>query len=409
MNAAAIGRPPAERVVAIVGARMIDGRGGEPVEDAVVVVRGARIAAVGKRSAVTIPAQSEVVPAEGLTVLPGLVDAHFHVSATNPDIPNLFLRAGVTAARDPGQAWERYDAVFQRGKAVPRLFLTDRHFDQEPPAHPSNTTVVRTAEEARVAVERAAERGASAIKVYFRLPVELIRATCAAAHARGLPVVAHLEIVDADRAIEAGLDGIEHVSSLGTVLAESTKAEAFRAAVQANNQARMTGRFRLWADLDVDSTRVSKTIALLRERRVVLSPTLTYFYGTGPGGKQPTDEQRAAFSRMLAFVGKCHAAGVTVVAGSHTMMNVEPGGMSQQREIELLVEAGLTPLEAIRAATLASATYLRAEKRIGSLEPGKLADLLLVDGDPSRDIRALRKVRRVMLNGEWVDGAAAAR
>lgn len=398
---------PAERRVAIVGARLIDGRGGRAVDDAVVIVRGSRIEAVGARGQVDIPREAERIEAAGLTLLPGLVDAHFHASLNNPDIPNMFLRAGVTAARDPGQAWERYDAVFQRGKMLPRLFLTDRHLDQEPPAHPLNTTVVRTAEEAAAAVNRAADRGATAIKVYFRLPPELIRAACTAAHVRGLPVVAHLELVDADVAIEAGIDGIEHVSSVGTAIAEPAQAEAFRAAVKARNEARMLGRFKLWAELDLESPRVHRMIELMRDRRVVLSPTMTYFYGSGHGGRQPTEEQRRAFAQMLEFVRKCHAAGVTIVAGSHTMMNVEPGGMSQQREVEFLVEAGLSPLEAISAATLASAKYLRAEKRIGSIEPGKLADLFLVAGNPLQEIRALRNVQRVMLNGRWVENVSS--
>lgn len=397
-----IAQPPADRLIAIEGAKLIDGRSGPPIDDAVVLVRGSRIEATGSRTRVTIPSAAERIDAAGLTLLPGLVDAHFHASSTNPDIPSLFLRAGVTAARDPGQAWERYDLVFHRGKPVPRLFLTDRHLDQEPPAHPSNTTMVRTAEQAVAAVNRAADRGATAIKVYFRLPADLIRAACAAAHARGLPVVAHLELVDADVAIEAGIDGLEHVSSVGTVVAEPAKARAFRAAVDADNRARLAGRYQLWSDVDLESPRVQRIIDLMQRRGVVMSPTLTYFYGGTPNWKQPTEEQREAFRRMLGFVKKCHDAGVTLVVGSHTMLNVEPGGLSQQREMEFLVEAGVPAMDVIVMATLGGAKYLRAEKRLGSLEAGKLADLILIDGDPLKDIRAMRNIKRVMLNGAWI-------
>jgi hypothetical protein len=186
-------------------------------------------------------------------------------------------------------------------------------------------------------------------------------------------------------------------------VAEPHAAEAFRKAVDADNQARIAGRYALWAGLDLESPRVRSVITLIKRRGVVMSPTLTYFYGGGPGSRKPTDEHRRAFANMLGFVRKCHAAGVSVVAGSHTMLAVEPEGKAQQKEMELLVEAGLSPMEAMVAGTLESAKYLRAEKRIGSIEPGKLADIILIDGDPMKDIRAVRNIRRVMLNGVWVE------
>jgi imidazolonepropionase-like amidohydrolase len=210
-------------------------------------------------------------------------------------------------------------------------------------------------------------------------------------------------LVDATVAIDAGIDGLEHVSSVGTAVADPHAAEAFRAAVDADNKARIAGRYALWANLDLESLRVRNVIALMKRQGVVMSPTLTYFYGGGPGSRNPTDEHRRAFANMLGFVRKCHEAGVSVVAGSHTMLAVEPEGKAQQKEMELLVEAGLSPMEAIVAATLESAKYLRAEKRIGSIEPGKLADLILVEGDPLKDIRLVRNIRRVMLNGVWVE------
>ena len=109
-----------------------------------------------------------------------------------------------------------------------------------------------------------------------------------------------------------------------------------------------------------------------------------------------------AFRNMLAFVGRAHRAGARVVVGSHSSVPHAERGWAYQREMELLVEAGLTPIEAIVAATLENARFFRVEDRLGTIERGKLADLLLVEGDPSRDIRAMRRVRRVMLNGRWV-------
>ena len=292
----------------------------------------------------------------------------------------------------------------RKSDRAPRLFLTGPHFDQEPPAYPAKSIIIHNAVEARAAVDRFVDQGGTAIKVYYRLPAELIRATCEAAHVRGVPVTAHLELVDSRAAIDAGLDGIEHVSSVGTAIAEPAMVEAFRRAVAADNTARHVWRHKLWASVDLESQRVRDMIDLFARRRVVLSPTLTYFYGEGPGAKKdPIPEAIPAFRIMQGFVKKCHMAGVNVVVGSHTMLNVEPGGFAYQREMELLVEAGLSPAQVLVAATMEGAKFLRAQQRIGSIETGKVADLVLVDGDPLADIRAMRKIKRVMLNGRWVD------
>ncbi len=105
---------------------------------------------------------------------------------------------------------------------------------------------------------------------------------------------------------------------------------------------------------------------------------------------------------MLAFVGKMRKAGVRIVVGSHSAVPHAERGWAYQRELELLVEAGLTPMEAIVAGTYENARFFRNENRIGSVEKGKLADLLLIEGDPLKDIKAMRQIRRVMLNGVWI-------
>ena len=393
--------PPDDKVLAIVGARLIDGRGGPAIEDAAVVVRGTSIVAAGARRDVKVPAGAGVFDATGLTLTPGLVDAHLH-GMNQPPIAAVFLGNGVTSARDPGFPIEPYEQT-RRSERSPRLFLTGAHLDQEPPAYPKNCIIVHDAAEAQAAVHRFVDQGGTAIKVYFRLPADLIRATCEAADARGVPVTGHLELVDARTAIAAGIDGLEHVSSVGTAVAEPEMAEAFRRAVEARNEARHEWRLKLWASLDLESARVREMIELLARRRVVLSPTLTYFYAEGPGAKKtPFPEGPPAFRTMQGFVKKCHDAGVSIVVGSHTMLGVEPGGFAFQREMEFFVEAGLTPAEVIVAATLGGAKFLRADQRIGSIEPGKLADLVLVEGNPLDDIRAMRRIKRVMQNGRWL-------
>jgi imidazolonepropionase-like amidohydrolase len=110
---------------------------------------------------------------------------------------------------------------------------------------------------------------------------------------------------------------------------------------------------------------------------------------------------------MLGFTKLCHDAGGSVVVGSHFMLNFEPGGLAFQREMELLVEAGISPMDTLVAATREGAKFLRAEQRVGTIEPGKLADLVLIDGDPLADIRAMRKISRVMQNGCWIEKSPA--
>ncbi len=388
------------RTVAIVGATLIDGRGGSPVADSVVVVRGERIVAAGARASVRVPAGAEVFEARGLTLLPGLIDAHFHIDGDD-GLPALFLSHGVTSLRDPGQWIEAYDAARAAGPPVPRLFLTGPHLDSPPAAYPADSFVVRDAEEARLAVKRFAEQGASAFKVYFRLPVGLIHVVCEEAHRRGLPVTSHLEIVDAADAVRAGVDGVEHVTSFGTAMLPARDAEKYRQAVLADNAARREGRYEVWSKADLDGPRARAVISLLAERGTYLSPTLAIFERRA-GDKDTKDVHVRGFKQMLEFTGRARRAGVRVVVGSHSSVPHAERGWAYQRELELLVEAGMTPMQAIVAGTSENARFFRVEERLGSVEPGKLADLLLVEGDPLKDIRVMRNVRRVMLGGAWV-------
>ena len=400
-----VARPDANHVVAIVGANLIDGRGGPPLHDATVVVRGERIIAVGKRAGVTIPSGAEIVDANGLTLVPGLIDSHFHIDGDDP-LPALYLTHGITSVRDPGQWTEAYDVARKGPAPVPRLFLCGPHLDSPPAAYPADSFIVRDAEETRLAVNRFADEGASAIKVYFRLPLALIRVATETAHARGLPVTSHLEIVDATDAIRAGVDGVEHATSFGTALLPLRDAEKYRQAVLADNNARREGRYQVWSMINLDSPRARAVFDLIVARGTVVSPTLAVFERQ-LGDKDTTEMHVRAFKQMEAFVGRVYRAGAHVVVGSHSDVPHAKRGWAYQRELELLVESGLTPMQAIVAGTLENARYFRASDRLGSIEAGKLADLVLVDGDPLRNISDMRRLKRVMLNGQWVDGVGA--
>jgi len=395
-----VARPDANHILAIVGATLIDGRGGSPVVDAIVIVRGERIVAVGKRGSVSIPSGAEVVDAQGLTLLPGLIDSHFHIDGDD-SLPALYLTHGITSVRDPGQWIEAYDAARKAAAPVPRLFLCGPHLDSPPAAYPNDSFIVRDAEETRLAVNRFADDGASAIKVYFRLPLALITVAIETAHARGLPVTSHLEIVDATDVIRAGIDGVEHATSFGTALLPLRDAEKYRQAVLADNNARREGRYQVWGMIDLNTARARSVFDLIVKHGTFVSPTLAVFERQ-TGDKDTTEMHVRAFKQMEAFVGRAYRAGAHVVVGSHSDVPHARRGWAYQRELELLVESGLTPMQAIVGGTMENARFFHIADRLGSVEPGKLADLVLVEGDPLKNISDMRRVRRVMLNGRWI-------
>ncbi len=394
--------PLVHQTIALVGGRLIDGRGHPPLEDSIVVVRGNRIVAAGSRDQVVLPPDAITNDVSGMSVLPGLIDSHFH-SRNNVKTPVEYeLRNGITSFRDPGHPFRFYSAVLQSKQAMPRVFLCGGHLDAAPAVWQDQAVVITDVENARRAVHQHVDRGASAIKVYFRLPLEHIRAACAAARERNVIVTAHLELVDAVSAIHAGVRGIEHVTSFGTSLADSKQSEHFVSAIEADSNARRQWRYRLWASLDLThSAGTQPVIETVVKHGVFVSPTLAVFERRA-GQENTTDVQARAFENMLHFVGLCHEAGAKVVVGSHTSAPFAQRGQAYQRELELLVEAGLSPLEAISAGTLHNAQFFGIERRLGSIQSGKTADLILVEGDPSKDIGAMKHVRRVMLNGNWV-------
>jgi imidazolonepropionase-like amidohydrolase len=393
-----VARPPATTTIAIVGATLIDGRRGPAIPDSVVVVRGEIIAAVGTRGSVKIPPGAEIVDVKG-TLLPGLIDAHFHIDGDD-SLPSLFLSHGVTSIRDPGQWIEAYDAARKAAAPVPRLFLCGPHLDSPPAAYPADSYIVRDADETRQAVNRFIDDGASAIKVYFRLPLALIKVAVEAAHARSIPVTSHLEIVDARDAINAGIDGIEHATSFGTALVPRREAEKYRQAVLADNTARRQGRYQVWNSINLDTPQAKELFNLIVNRGVFVSPTLAVFERQ-TGDKDTTEVHVHAFKQMEAFVGLVKRAGGKIVVGSHSDVPHAKRGWAYQRELELLVDSGLTPMEAIIAGTMENARYFRIDDRLGSIEVGKLADLIIVNGNPLDDISNMRRIQRVMLNGRW--------
>ncbi len=398
LNAAEI--KEGDKPVAIIGATIIDGNGGKPIENGSVIITGNKIEAVGKADEVGVPKGAEIIDGKGLSVLPGFIDSHFHLD-NMAGLPSLFLKHGVTSVRDPGAWNEAYEGERKSGKMIPRLFLCGPHLDMYPPAYPHDAYIVRDSIEAVQQVNRAADEGATAIKVYFRLPPELIRVVCRAAHARGLPVTAHLEITEAKLAIEQGLDGVEHITSFGQSLLPLREAEKYRQLVLADNDARKQGRYEVWEKIDTSGKVADSLCKFLVEKGTFISPTLGPFEYHPENGV--TDSTRLlGFANMKAMAKKLNQAGVHIVLGSHSSVPYAEDGWAYQHEMELWAECGISNADIIVAATMENARYFRIDDRLGSIEKGKIADILLVKGNPLEDIKATRNIMRVMLNGKWV-------
>lgn len=391
--------------------RVIDGTGAVPIEHGRLVIEGNRVARVGPAESVPVPADAQRIDLSGRTIVPGLIDLHFHIE-NDPKLALRQLSHGVTAFRDPGQ-WDEKFVELRRMIAAdhlagPHIFTAGPHIDGEHPAYPADSVVARDADEARREAEINVRNGASAIKIYFRLPLASAKAVIEVCNAHHIPCTAHLEILDARELIAAGLHGIEHITSFGTSIVPRVQAEAYRQAVLADNDARRDGRYKVLANANLDGPEAQALYAVLREKRPWVDPTLAVFERRADHpdeGAKPemVPVMAAGFARMKQLTRRVGLEGARLVMGGHSTVPFASRGEAPWRELELLVESGLTPLEAITAATGTAAGFLYRNDELGTLRPGLKADLVILRGDPSRDIAAMRSVERVMLGGTWVD------
>jgi enamidase len=385
---------------------VIDGTGAEPMPDSVVVIQGERIVAVGSAGSVAIPAGARVVDAGGGTILPGLIDSHVH-GAWSPQVRREFLELGVTSICDLGSPLERmgdFEADTWDGRPVARGYRAGPILTA-PGGLPGAVLQgglnyeVGTPEEARQGVADLVGRGADVLKVYLEPPTNdrsypmlseaVLKAIVAEARAQGVMVRAHVtKLSVVPLALECGIDVVEHVPK------PDLNDEQIRRELQGSDDP-LADLFDLVVVAEYDTW-----LPRMAGQEVVLVPTLARGLGRWYRSPEATAGQQVLAAGVLEVVRRYHSAGGVIALG--TDYEALSGAFQPDllfREAELLQAAGLTPLEVIQAATKNAALVCGHGPDLGTLEVGKLADILVVDGDPSTDLGALERVVIVVKGG----------
>jgi imidazolonepropionase-like amidohydrolase len=420
--------------IALTHARVIDGTGAPPRENQTLVIRGGNITALGDDSRVTPPAGATIVDLAGKSVMPGLVMMHEHLYyTTGPGVygqlgvsfSRLYLAGGVTTLRTAGNVNGIMDINLARRIASGEL-VGPAIDPTAPYLNGPNTFLqmhaVRDESEAKRHVDYWADQGSTSVKAYMQISREALKAGIATAHARGMKVTGHLCSVTYAEAADMGIDNLEHGFFASTDFVADKQPDVCPG--QAKGQQAV-------AEVDENGAAFKALVRKLVDHHVALTSTLTVFETFTRGRPVPpgldvlTPQLKDAFMRAYdraqqnqeSVYTKLFTKGMALErafarAGGMLTAGTDPTGSggvvpgySDQRQIELLVEAGFTPLEAISIGTMNGATYLGRDTRIGSLAVGKQADLVVVNGDPSRNISDIRKVETVFKQGVGYDPA----
>ena len=418
-DAKALTRQP-KGPLAIVNANLFDSQTGKSIPGSTVLVEGNRIKAVGADGKVAIPAGAERIDARGRALLPGLADMHVHLSE---DEGVQHLAAGVTTVRDMANNTDtllelkrRIDANQEIG---PRIFMAGIIEGPGPFAGPTKV-LVETEAQVREAVDDYAKLGYQSVKIYSSVKPELVPVIAKLAHEKGLRVGGHVPAnMTARQFIEAGADEMQHINFVFLNF-------FFDEVKDTRTPARFTTVAQRASKLDLNSTEVRSFVQLMKDKHVVLDPTVTVFYtmftrqpGTvGPGyapianrlppqvrrslltgglpiPKDSEQQYRDSADAMLRMIKLLHDSGITLVAGTDDLP-----GFTLHRELEMYVQAGISAPETLRIATLNGAKVLKRDADLGSIAPGKLADMIVVDGDPARRISDIRNTELVVKDGK---------
>jgi imidazolonepropionase-like amidohydrolase len=442
MHAGACHAPVKARggVVALTHARVLDGTGGPTLDDVTILIQDGRIIRLGASAGAAIPPGARVLDLTGRTVTPGFTDMHYHVttgamryrrdSAGNLDstydrrlaerLLRVALSRGITTIRDPGAssiepAIALREAVDSGLVLGPRIFTAGR--------------IISDAElseaEIRSEIRAQAAAGVDFIKLYAGIGPELVRAAVDEAHHRRLRVIGHLQRTSWTEAALAGMDFIAHGGNWHAAYVAAERKSRYEA-LGGTMRARIS-----WLEwLDLGSLAVDSMVRALRERRVSVDPTLVAYHTkfwwrdsiyqrdpdvalvpevlenwrvlgmhTRDWSAGDFDRAQAAWPRMLALVRRLHQEGVHLTVGSDLASPWVIPGVAFHQELALLESAGISRVEVLRMATRNGAEGLGIGHEVGTVEVGKRADLVVLEGDPAADIANTRRIIYVVLGG----------
>lgn len=419
--------------VAFTDVRIFDAPAKRFVDGQTVVVDRGLIVSVGAAGTAKVPANAKRIAGNGMTLVPGMWDSHMHVGDDYTGIQELSL--GVTSVRDPGnddaKTLDRRGRVARGELLMPNVYPSSL-IDGKGPNTAQVANVATSQAEAIALIDKAAANRFTGVKFYGTFNPAWLPAAIAEAHAKGLHVHGH--IPQGMRPLAAIADGYDEITHINWVIMEAMPDSVI---AESNGIMRFQGPGRYAKGVDLDAPPMTTMVATMAGKvpsgkKVTSDPTMVAFeglyvpengdlspaYAPFVGTLPPTVERgfrsggfavpadltradfRASWAKMVALLGKMNAAGVPIVAGT------DGNGIEIVRELEIYREAGMSAGEALYAATLAPAKLVGADKTTGSIEAGKVADLVLVEGDPSTSIGALRQTRVVMMGGKLMDADA---
>jgi len=410
--------------IAITHVDLFDAASATIVHDQTVITRGNRISSVGPAAFAIVPSGAQLIDGRGKTLLPGLWDMHAHV-ADNDGLLNL--AAGVTTVRDLAND---IDTLLARRHRIENLeevgtrIVLAGVIEGPGPYHGPTKVLVSTDEEGRAAVDNYKRLGYVQIKIYSSVPPAVVPAIIQEAHRLGMRVSGHIPAeMYADQCVELGYDEIQHANFL--------MLNFMRDVTDTNTRSRFTAVAQRGAALDLQSPAMQSFVRLLLAHHIDLDPTLDVFedmYMQGPGAIPPAFQPVAdrlppqvrrqllssglaalpgmqatyqrSFRNMIAMIGMMYRAGIPIEDGTDEMP-----GFSLHRELELDVEAGIPPNRVLQDATLNAARIMSMDNELGSIAPGKLADLDLIAGDPIENIATVRNVVLTVKDGNLYNPA----
>jgi imidazolonepropionase-like amidohydrolase len=414
--------------VAFVHVRLFDADGQRFLEDQTVVTDKGLISASGPAAEARLPPQVRVIDGRGKTLVPGMWDCHMHVGDDYTGVQELSM--GITSVRDPGNndllTLDRRRRTAAGDLLFPHVYPSSL-IDGKGPYTAQVANVATSEAEAIRLVDRARDNAFTGIKFYGTFNPAWLPAAIAEAHRLGLHVHGHIPA--GIRPLDAIHDGYDEVTHINWIIMQAMPDSVIAVS---NSSMRFEGPGRFGKDVDLDGPAMTSIIATMAASHIYSDPTMSIFeqgytQGNGElgpayaafagilppaeerglrtgGFKVPADltraDYRASWAKMLALLGRMHNAGIPIVAGT------DGSGIEIIHELEIYVQAGFTPAEALAAATIVPARLTGTDTHTGSLSPGKNADLVLIDGDPSQHIGDLRHTRVVMLDGRLLDADA---